>query len=282
VGLFVAQWIAFAIWLGGHLEWNKLRTIHLYKLYICIMSAPSSVGQRFSQLIQALGMSKNAFAISLDKTATVIQHLVDERNKPGFDLMNKVVDVYPNVSIEWLLRGKGPMMLASTSGAGASVAAEIPTAATPVSPPAPKTAPITPSFPAPIFAVPAAKPLAPEVLPVAPNIPPAIVVQEALPVVSEAAIQPVQPAPEPTVASPPVPQSVPPVAPESAASLAPTIPAPAALDAATLTAALHAQHLQHQLALAEQRNQHLLEQQKLILERQALMQQMLDFMRRPI
>jgi hypothetical protein len=56
----------------------------------------------------------------------------------------------------------------------------------------------------------------------------------------------------------------------------------AAPDAAYLTAALHAQHLQHQLALAEQRNQHLLEQQKLILERQALMQQMLDFMRRPI
>ncbi|MFD1872641.1 hypothetical protein [Hymenobacter bucti] len=51
--------------------------------------------------------------------------------------------------------------------------------------------------------------------------------------------------------------------------------APAAPDAAALTAALHAQYLQHQLALAEQRNQHLLAQQ-------ALMQQMLDLMRRPV
>jgi hypothetical protein len=53
-----------------------------------------------------------------------------------------------------------------------------------------------------------------------------------------------------------------------------TAPA-AALDASALTAALHAQYLQHQLALAEQRNQHLLEQQ-------ALMQQMLDLMRRTV
>jgi hypothetical protein len=49
----------------------------------------------------------------------------------------------------------------------------------------------------------------------------------------------------------------------------------APLDASALTAALHAQYLQHQLALAEQRNQHLLEQQ-------ALMQQMLDLMRRTV
>jgi hypothetical protein len=232
------------------------------------MSASSSVGQRFSQLIQALGMSKNAFAISLDKTATVIQHLVDERNKPGFDLMNKVVDVYPNVSIEWLLRGKGPMMLGSALGA-----------ATPVAPAAPKAVPVTPSFPSPLFAVSAAGPPTPKVSPVAPTAPPATVVQEALPVASEVAVRP---APEPIVVAPPVLQSIPSAAPESAASLAANASAPAALDAATLTAALHAQHLQHQLALAEQRNQHLQEQQRLILERQALMQQMLDLMRRPV
>ncbi|RZK20220.1 MAG: XRE family transcriptional regulator, partial [Hymenobacter sp.] len=69
-----------------------------------------SVGQRFMQLIQQLGLSKNAFAMSLDKTATVIQHLVDERNKPGYDLICKVFEVYPNVSKDWLLLGTGPML----------------------------------------------------------------------------------------------------------------------------------------------------------------------------
>ena len=49
-------------------------------------------------------------------------------------------------------------------------------------------------------------------------------------------------------------------------------PAP---DPAYLTAALHTQYLQHQLALAEQRNQHLLEQQ-------ALMQQLVAVLQRAV
>ena len=68
----------------------------------------TSIGQRFTELIHHLGMSKNAFAQSLDKTATVIQHLVDERNKPGFDLLCKVFETYPNLSKDWLLLGQGP------------------------------------------------------------------------------------------------------------------------------------------------------------------------------
>jgi hypothetical protein len=207
-----------------------------------------SVGQRFSQLIQQLGMSKNAFAMSLDKTATVIQHLVDERNKPGFDLMCKVFEVYPNVSKDWLLMGKGPMLL---NGSPAATPVATPAVASP-SMIAPLPAPTTPSFPAPLFTVSAARQAEPE-----------------LPALSA----------EPLVAAPP---PTPPVAslagasPVVAAPVAPS-PLPAAAPAAAppdaaLTAALHAQYLQHQLALAEQRNQHLLAQQQ-------LMQQMLDLLR---
>ncbi|MBJ6142775.1 hypothetical protein JAO77_05215 [Hymenobacter sp. BT559] len=89
---------------------------------------------------------------------------------------------------------------------------------------------------------------------------------------ADQAHQPVPVAPNPALgasSSPP-----PPVAPLPApGAVAPAAPV-ASLDAAALTAALHAQYLQHQLALAEQRNQHLLEQQQ-------LMQQMLDLLRRP-
>jgi hypothetical protein len=241
------------------------------------MPATSSVGQRFSQLIQALGMSKNAFAISLDKTATVIQHLVDERNKPGFDLMNKVVDVYPNVSIEWLLRGKGPMML---NGASMPVPAAEPVAAAAPAPvaAAQKVVPATPSFPTPLFTVSSARPSTLDATAPLTETPPvkSAPALAALPDVGAPPLAAVsQPAPAPVASTPPEPL------PAMTSSL-PAPVAPAAPDAAYLTAALHAQHLQHQLALAEQRNQHLLEQQKLILERQALMQQMLDFMRRPL
>jgi hypothetical protein len=222
----------------------------------------SSVGQRFSQLIQQLGMSKNAFAMSLDKTATVIQHLVDERNKPGFDLMCKVFEVYPNVSRDWLLLGKGPMLLNSTNGSSVVEALEVAVPVTPAKPPTAPVAAAAPSFPAPLFAVSTARPPVLEV----PSSP----------------AEPMAPAPpELTATSPPAPvpalgAAAPPVEPVVPPAMGPSAPAApsASLDANALTAALHAQYLQHQLALAEQRNQHLLEQQK-------LMQQMLDLMRRP-
>ncbi|MGI4820889.1 MAG: hypothetical protein ACRYFV_06725 [Janthinobacterium lividum] len=218
------------------------------------MPSSTSIGQRFTQLIQQLGMSKNAFAQSLDKTATVIQHLVDERNKPGYDLMCKVFEVYPNVSKDWLLLGDGPMLLTTTA----------PTAAPPASS---QTAPVAAIaaasvltapefFPAPTPAPSAVEPVPPFAASAAPaSSELAAPASEARPVTPTAA--PVQAAPVPTPL--PSPQPMPAL--------------PAVPDASYLTAALQTQYLQHQLALAEQRNQHLLEQQK-------LMQQMLNLLQR--
>ncbi|WP_198989226.1 hypothetical protein [Hymenobacter sp. BT559] len=128
----------------------------------------------------------------------------------------------------------------------------------------------SPSFPAPLFAVSAARPALADVS--APPAAPVALPAADAPARADQAHQPVPVAPNPALgasSSPP-----PPVAPLPApGAVAPAAPV-ASLDAAALTAALHAQYLQHQLALAEQRNQHLLEQQQ-------LMQQMLDLLRRP-
>lgn len=200
------------------------------------MSASTSIGQRFTQLIQHLGLSKNAFAQSLDKTATVIQHLVDERNKPGYDLLCKVFDTYPNVSKDWLLQGDGPMLKTDSAPAVPAQAA-------------PEPAPV-PDVASSLFTV------AESVATPAPTI-------SVVPVVPTS---PPQPAPE--VAPAAVMPAVAP-APVAAPSVAPTP------DPAYFTVALQTQYLQHQLALAEQRNQHLLEQQ-------ALMQQMVALLQRAI
>ena len=204
------------------------------------MSVPTSIGQRFTQLIQHLGLSKNAFAQSLDKTATVIQHLVDERNKPGYDLLCKVFETYPNVSKDWLLLGQGSMMVPD------AMTADV---ASPVAAPAPAPLPTN------LFTAPAA-----------------------------ATIEPSRPAPAEVPTPAPVVAVVPPVAPPVAApapapaAVASPPPAPAAApspDPAYFTVALQTQYLQHQLALAEQRNQHLLEQQ-------ALMQQLVAVLQRNV
>ena len=207
------------------------------------MPAPDSIGQRFIQLIQHLGLSKNAFAQSLDKTATVIQHLVEERNKPGYDLLCKVFEVYPNVSKDWLMEGAGPMMKQEARLAESAPVAAAPAPANPVAPAAPAVA-------APLFA--AADPATNN----GASVPVPIV---AAPVA--VAVPPVAP-PQPIPAPAEVPAAVAPPAPVAA-------PAP---DPAYLTAALQTQYLQHQLALAEQRNQHLLEQQALMQQLVAVLQ----------
>ena len=204
------------------------------------MVATGTVGQRFTQLIAHLGISKNAFASSLDKTATVIQHIVDERNKPGFDLLCKVFEVYPNVSKDWLLQGTGNMLVA-----GASLPIDpvptAPAARARVAEPRPEASIVNPQ--------PVVKPAA-----VTPSVP--VPVAEPAAAGAEAAPAAVKESPVAEI----------PVAAPAATSVAPT---PADISWQT---ALYTQQMAHQLAMAELRNQHLQEQQR-------MMQQMMDLMK---
>jgi hypothetical protein len=200
------------------------------------MSDSTTVGQRFLQLISHLGISKNAFAVSLDKTATVIQHIVDERNKPGYDLLCKVFDMYPNVSKDWLLLGAGPMLYASNENSSAEPEQSV---KTPIEEPTPGT-----------------------------NASVAAQSIVSSPSVSEPpTIKPV--IEQPASAAIPMAATGPSFTHEVAAPVA--SPAP---DTSWQTA-LYTQQVAHQLAMAELRNQHLQEQQR-------LMQQMMDLMQRQL
>jgi hypothetical protein len=298
-----------------------------------------SIDQRFAQLIQQFGLTKNSFAISLGKTASVVQHLIDGRNKPGFDLMCKVFEVYPNVSRDWLLLGRGPMLIGSSGLSGPALAAAQPAAPEPDFEPidladvAPRAArrpsalrlhpdeiaatlaiassvadglPAVASAPAPTSPV-AAGPYVPEAQASIPAPQPAPFVRAAPVVPNPAAaaaaavdarrpMRPFRAAPAPhaapapattsEIAAPPISQAeaeapVPapaaaPVSPMSAALPATSQPlavAPTANPEAYVAAAIHAQHLQHQLALAELRNQHLFEQQQMLREMLAMARQ---------
>ncbi|WP_139255048.1 hypothetical protein [Hymenobacter psychrophilus] len=216
------------------------------------MAVVTTVGQRFTQLISHLELSKNAFAVSLDKTATVIQHLVDERNKPGFDLLCRVFEVYPNVSKDWLMEGRGPM-LTDAPEAPAQPAPAAADVAAPVARPAPVAAESA------VAAAPVATPTpAPAEAPVPAEAPPLVV--------PAAAPAPVAPAPIEAPAAPAV-------APAAPVALPPPASAPAS-DASWQTA-LYTQQMAHQLAMAEMRNQHLQDQQR-------MMQQMMDLMQRQL
>ncbi|MCC2546267.1 hypothetical protein LJY25_07405 [Hymenobacter sp. BT175] len=190
----------------------------------------TNIAQRFALVINDLGISKNAFARSIGKTATVIQHLLDGRNKPGFDLLEAFFMTYPNVSKEWMMLGSGPRYL-DLLAPPRPVAAEAPSA-----PAGSNHLPEAAESPV-VAAEPEATKPQPALLSAGPD------------------------RPAPGTESEP--------APASATQHEPSGP-PAGWEAA-----LYAQQLSHQLALAEQRNQHLVEQQR-------LMQQMLELMQRQI
>jgi|SRR6476661_2674493 len=219
-------------------------------------NASETINQRFAQLIKQLGLNKNAFAQSLGKTASVIQHLMDGRNKPGYDLLCKVFEVYPNVSRDWLLLGNGPMMLEAN---GSSTNEEAPLTATP---PAPASAPMQEvlDFAEPVVSAPR-RPAAGS------HLQPADIAAT-LALAASAAAPARTPIPAPPAQhqaagpSPEKPSEI-----SAPASLPAQVPAPSTvLSEASLALALQTQHLQHQLALAELRNQHLLEQQQLLRE----------------
>ena len=262
-------------------------------------SATVPIDQRFAQLIQQFGLTKNSFAISLGKTASVVQHLIDGRNKPGYDLLCKVFEIYPNVSRDWLLLGRGPMLVSGEAAPKAIAPIVAPVPERPFEPidltdvelPMPRrqspgvagtqlqpaeiaatlalAAAANPASLASPAANPAAHTSAPVTTPVH-----AAAEMPASGRPPEAPIAPAVEAPGPVVSSPGYPAQPPaPVAPVApvAAAAAPLVASPT--PEVYVAAALHAQHLQHQLALAEMRNQHLLDQQVMLREMLAMARQ---------
>ena len=254
------------------------------------VSVPVPIDQRFAQLIKQFGLTKNSFAVSLGKTASVVQHLIDGRNKPGYDLLCKVFEIYPNVSRDWLLLGRGPMLVSGDHAPRpavpvASVVPELPLEPIDLSDVALSQRRAGPGVAGTrLQPVEIAATLALAAAATHPARTTASAANETAPTAAAAPVVGVVPAPAvaETVAVPEMPTLHYPT-PGAAAPVAPAIPALSALPSPAapagptpeiyVAAALHAQHLQHQLALAELRNQHLLDQQQMLREMLAMARQ---------
>lgn len=55
-------------------------------------------------------MSKSTFALELDISLPVMTHISTGRNKPGIDLIQKLLSRFEEISPDWLLLGKGTML----------------------------------------------------------------------------------------------------------------------------------------------------------------------------
>lgn len=71
-----------------------------------------TVNERFETIIRVLfGGNKRAFALHVGISPTVVENVVGTRKgKPSFDVLEKVC-ANANISAEWLLLGKGEMLM---------------------------------------------------------------------------------------------------------------------------------------------------------------------------
>ena len=66
-------------------------------------------GVRLQQFLSAENITQAQFADSLGVTRASISHILAGRNKPGFDFFFGITQRYPNLSLDWLISGKGKM-----------------------------------------------------------------------------------------------------------------------------------------------------------------------------
>lgn len=65
--------------------------------------------EKLDYLLKSKGLSSSTLARMLEIQPSGISHLLSGRNKPSFDLVVKILRVFPDINPDWLLLDKGDM-----------------------------------------------------------------------------------------------------------------------------------------------------------------------------
>ncbi len=71
---------------------------------------------RIIDVMEVFKLSPSEFADKLEVQRSAISHIISGRNKPGVDMIIKLLTSFPEVSPDWLLLGKGEMFKAGKTG----------------------------------------------------------------------------------------------------------------------------------------------------------------------
>jgi len=67
------------------------------------------MNQRIELLLRIKDVTASKFADMIGVQPSNISHIISGRNKPSLDFIIKVVEAFPDISLEWLMFGKGNM-----------------------------------------------------------------------------------------------------------------------------------------------------------------------------
>jgi len=65
---------------------------------------------RIQKIIHQKKLSSSGFADLIGVPRSTISHLLSGRNNPSLDFIMKVLDAFPDVNTDWLIKGKGNML----------------------------------------------------------------------------------------------------------------------------------------------------------------------------
>jgi len=66
--------------------------------------------ERLNAILKHFKINASQFADEIGVQRASVSHVLSERNKPGFDFIQKILDTYPLISADWLITGKGEML----------------------------------------------------------------------------------------------------------------------------------------------------------------------------
>ena len=63
--------------------------------------------ERIKEILMQYNLSPSAFADKINVQRSSISHILSERNKPSLDLIQKILDTFPEIDLNWLIKGEG-------------------------------------------------------------------------------------------------------------------------------------------------------------------------------
>ncbi|MDJ1472470.1 S24 family peptidase [Cytophagaceae bacterium DM2B3-1] len=78
------------------------------------MTPFSTYAQRFKQLRKAAGLNQQEFGEKLEITQSSISQIESGKNLPSTAVLEKLVEIFPNLNKQWLYHGEGEMFLNTT------------------------------------------------------------------------------------------------------------------------------------------------------------------------
>jgi transcriptional regulator with XRE-family HTH domain len=89
--------------------------------------------KRLEILLDYYSLNASAFADKIGVQRSSLSHLLSGRNKPSLDFILKILEVFPDVDLYWILNGKGNFPKNSDGNRSGIIAEKIISAPTPIS-----------------------------------------------------------------------------------------------------------------------------------------------------